>query len=303
MKAMFEARAIFALALASGCGDDGGGGDGSDASTTSVEETGGSEAASASSTSTGASSTTTTGESSSSSGDASSSSSDDGGSSSSGNVDDGTYAAIVRGTLFTDDLAEAQVVHDMVAMGGEKSAMALGDFGHDAKLGTTLLGTTENAFLALDQWDNLAGAQTTYSDPKFVEAFATMFAEPPSLELFRLRDDWHGWGDPEAGDASEPHFFVIVRGRLAEADIEAAQAMHDPLAMGGEETATALGDVAHVVWLGAEDEREFLALDVWTDDANIEAFYTNPDLMAAFGALFDGPATIGVYRSTDWYQW
>lgn len=217
-------------------------------------------------------------------------------------VDEGTYAALVRGDLYTDDLMMAQGLHDAISMGGEEAAMALGDFGHDAKLGTTLLGGTENTFLGLDQWDNLAGAEMLYADPKFAEAFGMLFAEPPVLELFERQDDWHGWGDLEAGDGGD-HWFVVVRGTLA-ADAEASQDLHDMIAAGGEADAMAAGDVAHVVWLGVHDtDDEMLAIDVWTDDTNIEAFYGNPKFAEAFGALFSAPPTVAVYRSTDWHQW
>ncbi len=214
------------------------------------------------------------------------------------------YGALVLGTLYTDDLAMAQGTHDAVAMGGQRAAMAAGDYGHDALLGTTLLGTTENQFLGIDQWDNLEGALAVYGDPDFAAAFGMLFAAPPSLELFERREDWHGWGSLEAGDAGAAHWYVVVRGRLVDADIDAMQVMHDAVAMGGEADATALGDVAHVVWVGTpKDPQQFFAVDVWTDNAAIEAFYGNPEFQAAFGALFEAPPTVGVYGSTDWHQW
>lgn len=304
---------VFALTLVIGCGDDS-----SDPESNETEtSTSGSSSSTNPSTSTDGTTTTTTTATTSSSGSTDASTSTTAGSSSEGSSssageesssgtssieDPGTYAALVRGSLFTDDLTMAQQTHDAVAMGGEEAAMAAGDFGHDALLGTTLLGTTENAFLGIDQWDNLLGAQTLYADPKFGEAFGMLFSEPPALELFELSETWHGWGDLEAGDAGD-HWFVVVRGHLAEEDLDDAQAMHDPLAMGGEEMAMMLGDVAHIVWHGTEDPRELLIVDIWTDDANIEAFYGNPDFQMAFGALFDAEPTVAVYGSTDWYQW
>lgn len=221
-----------------------------------------------------------------------------------GEPDDAHWGALIVGTLFTDDLTMAQGVHDMVAMGGQAPAMAAGDYGHDAMLGTTLLGTTENQFLGIDQWDNLDGAIATYGDPDFQAAFGMLFAEPPMPNLFQRREDWHGWGSLEAADAEDAHWFVVVRGRLVDPDIDAMQAMHDAVAMGGEAPAMALGDVAHVVWVGTPDDpQEFFAVDVWTDDASIEAFYSDPDFQAAFGALFEAQPTLGVYGSTDWHQW
>jgi hypothetical protein len=213
------------------------------------------------------------------------------------------YAALVRGPLFTADLDEAQAYHDALASGAQAQAEALGDFGHDVVLGTTLLGTTENEFVAVDRWTTLEGAMTLYGDPMFQRAFGPLFAEPVVPELFERNPDWHGWGELDSGDEAESHVFVVVRGRLAADDIADAQTLHDELASAGEAPALELGDVAHVVWLGAEDPHEFFAIDVWTTSDSIEGFYSNPDLQEGFGMLFAAPPSVGVYRSTDWYQW
>jgi hypothetical protein len=213
------------------------------------------------------------------------------------------YVVLVRGELFTDDIGEAQAYHDNLASGGEQSAKDAGDFGHDAMLGTTLLGTTENAFLGLDRWNEIEGLQAFYSDPTFAEAFGMLFADPPTVETFRHRPDWHGWGDLRSGDSADPHYFVVVRGHLAESEPAAAQATHDAIASGGQDDAMAAGDVTHVVFTGVEDAQAFLAVDIWHDESNIESLYTDPAFVAAFASLLDGPPVIGVYRSTDWHQW
>lgn len=216
-------------------------------------------------------------------------------------AEEGEWLALVRGTLFTDDLSEAQAFHDGLASGGEEAARAAGDFGHDAMLGTTLLGTTENAFLGVDRWTSRTGMIEFYENPDFAAAFGMLFEGAPQLELF-ARSDFHEWGELTSGDG-EPHVFVVVRGRLAESDPDAARASHDLVAQGGEEQVRAAGDLAHVVFVGLEDPREFLAFDIWRDTTNLEAVYTDPDFQAAFGSLFAEPPTIAVYGSTDWYQW
>lgn len=213
----------------------------------------------------------------------------------------GEWLALVRGTLFTTDLDMAQMRHDALASGGEAAARAAGDFGHDAMLGTTLLGTTENAFLGVDRWMSLDGMNTFYANPDFMMGFAMLFSGPPELEFF-VRSDYHQWGELTEGDGAD-HVFVVVRGRLAESDPMAAQTAHDMVAAGGEAMVRMAGDLAHVVYLGLEDSREFLAFDIWQDTTNLEAVYTDPDFMMAFGALFEAPPTIGVYQSTDWHQW
>ncbi len=291
---------MFSLAgslLALGCGDDGSTGSGSTDPTSSTTTPG---STSSPGTASDPSSSTEAAESSSTTSDDDSSSD---ASSSTGRREDSQWGALVLGTLFTDDLEAAQAVHDAVAMGGQADAQQAGDLAHHALLGTTLLNTPANHFLGLDRWDSLEGAQAIYGDPEFQAGFGMLFAEPPSLELFARRDEWYGWGSVEAGDGGD-HWMVVVRGRLTGDDLEASRRTHDAIAMGGEDDAVALGDVAHVVWVGTPDDpQQFLAIDVWTDDAAIEAFYDNPEFQSAFGALFENPPVVGVYASTDWHQW
>ena len=305
----FSAVLLTSTCLLTACGDDGGTSEDSDGAsstggeTTSVAESSGTPDPTTPDPGSTSDDSTTTGNDGTSSGGEDESSSGEEGSSSSGGEVEQEWGALVIGTLFTDDLDMAQATHDAVAMGGQEAAMMAGDFGHDALLGTTLLGSTENEFLGIDQWTNLDGALAIYGDPKFQAAFGMLFAAPPSLELFAKRDDWHGWGSLESGDGGD-HWYVVVRGHLAEEDLDAAQAAHDAIAAAGEADAMALGDVAHVVWVGTpEDPQEFFAVDVWTDDAMIEAFYGNPKFAKAFGTLFDAPPTVAVYGSTDWHQW
>lgn len=211
------------------------------------------------------------------------------------------FIAIALGTL-VDALPDAETNHNAVAGAGEVAAQGAGNVHHEVFLGTTLLGTTENQFLSTDRWTNIEGARAVYSDPDFAAAFGSLFAAPASPVLYE-RSDFHEWGSLDSADASDPRFFVVVQGHLAQETVDANRTMHDAVASGGEADVRAAGDVAHVVFLGSEDDRDFLAIDVWNADTNIEAIYTDPDFASAFGTLFDAPPTVGVYRSTDWHQW
>lgn len=174
--------------------------------------------------------------------------------------------------------------------------------GHEVFTGAPLLGGRADAFLAVDRWDNPDG-MALYDDPAFGDALGGLFSGPPVVERFGNAPTWYGWGSLDAADDHDPRDFVVVRGRLR-ADVYAdAQAAHDAVASAGEGGATGLGDLGHVVYLGVDDWREFLAIDVWGDDTNLEALYTDPTFGAAFATVFDGTPTLEVYRSTDWYQW
>lgn len=288
------------LALASSACTDDGSAEADDTETDGTEtETGGTETDGTETTESGES---TEDESSESESDATDTDTDTDSTDSTDGGEDDVWAVVIQGTLFTDDLAEAQAFHDPLAAEGEEAAMMLGDFAHDPLTGADLLGTPTDSLLVIDRWTDLAGLQAFYADPMFAEAFGMLFADMPSVETYLHRPDWYGWGDMEAGDGADPYYFVLAQGHLAD-EPEAMQASHDAIAAGGEEAALMVGDVAHVVYLGVEDPRDFLAVDIWTESAMLEAFYMNPDFSEALGMLFDDVPTVAVYRSTDWHQW
>jgi quinol monooxygenase YgiN len=213
------------------------------------------------------------------------------------------YAAVVRGRLaHASDLAKAKEAHDQVAKGGEAQSKAAGDFAHDALLGTTMLDSIENEFLAIDRWNDAASMKAFYADPNVQRGFGALFASPPSFEFFELAPDWVSWGDMASGDAFNPYFFHLALGTLRGSDAAASKSAHDQVASGGKDPSLAAGNVAHVVFVGLDDKRRFVAVDIWKNGAAIQGFYTSPAFRAAFEPLFESVKE-PVYRSTDWHQW
>ncbi len=212
------------------------------------------------------------------------------------------YAAVIRGTLASADLAQAKAAHDQIAQGGEANAKAAGDIAHDVLLGTTLLDSQENEFLAIDRWTDATAMKAFYADPQVAQAFGSLFASAPSIEFFRYEPSWVGWGDMNSGDVYQPYYFHFALGHLSAADTADAKAAHDQVASGGKQPSIDAGNVAHVVFLGLEDDKRFLGVDIWKSADNMEAFYTNPQFVAAFGSLFSDVSQ-PVYVSTDWHQW
>ena len=213
------------------------------------------------------------------------------------------YAVLVRAELVTDDLDEAQLMHDAVASGAEEIGKAAGDFYHLAAVSTTLLGGTEGSFLGVDRWDAPDNIEAFYSEPAVAEALAALFASEPNVEVFERQPEWFSWGDMPDVSADDDFWVTVVRGTLAETDPDAAQAAHDLVAAGGQEPSMAAGDISHVVYTGVADPSEFLAFDVWESDENIEAVYGDPAFQAVFAPLFASPPSVVIYRSTDWHQW
>lgn len=214
-----------------------------------------------------------------------------------------THGVLVIGTLANPDLNAAQQQHDAIAAGGETPAKSAGDVGHAVMLGTNILGTTEHEFLALDRWSAGANIDSFYGNPDFVKAFGSLFSAPPSRGIYVKRTTWATWASVDAANDTDPHYWVVVRGTLKSATDATNQATHDQIVGGTKQQAMGAGDLGHVVYTGRDDARSFVAIDVWRDATPIAAFYGNPQLQQAFGQLFEGAPTVGVYASTHWHQW
>jgi quinol monooxygenase YgiN len=213
-----------------------------------------------------------------------------------------TNGVLVVGTLASSDLAAIQMQHDQLAKGGEPQAVPAGDIAHTVMLGTKLLGTKENEFLALDRWTSPANIDAFYSNPQFALGFSMLFAAPPSRAVYEKRPTWAGYGTVDSAKAFDPHYWVVVRGTLKQMDDAQNQMAHDTVVGGAKDQAMALGDVAHVVYTGRDDKRQYLSFDVWKDSTNLEAFYSNPQFQMAIGGVFES-VSLSIYHSTHWYQW
>jgi quinol monooxygenase YgiN len=239
------------------------------------------------------------------------------------------YLAVIRGTLAlpdggvpgdagysAEDLATLRDRHNAIAMGGEPTARDGGDLAHDVLLGTTLLSSAGGAkldeFVALDRWTSSTAMRAFYSDPNVAAAFGSLFSGPPVIEFFEARPTWVNWGDMTSGDGFTPYWFHFALGTQSGSTDAARQAAHDGVACFGKMPSIAAGNVAHVVYTGLTDSTRFLAVDIWGSSANIEAFYTDPNFVQAFGQLFtsvgqptyvstSGAATAS--GRTGWYQW
>lgn len=156
----------------------------------------------------------------------------------------------------------------------------------------------------LDRWTGPANIDAFYGNPQFQMGFAALFAAPPSLVVYEKRPSWAQYGAVTSADSFDPHFWVVVRGKLKYADDTQNQMAHDMVVGGAKDQAMMLGDVAHVVYTGRDDKRQYLSFDVWKDSTNLKAFYGNPQFQMAIGNVFESTSvTLGIYQSTRWYQW
>ena len=115
-------------------------------------------------------------------------------------------------------------------------------------------------------------------------------------------------GAPETsaeGAAPKPAV-AFFRGTLARS-AAASQAFYDPFFMGVKAQATGAGDNGHDALLGTADlgttVGQFVGLDTWSSDKNMDAVYSNPQVLGFGKSFYGAPPEFETFYLTDFYQW
>ncbi len=97
-------------------------------------------------------------------------------------------------------------------------------------------------------------------------------------------------------------YYVVVRGKL-KGTLEQAHKLHDEIVSKSSPISKSMGNIAHIPHLNIQNKNEFLSLDVWDNLENLQKLYSDPNLAAEFGKLFDGMPEITVWRESGWTQY
>jgi quinol monooxygenase YgiN len=95
---------------------------------------------------------------------------------------------------------------------------------------------------------------------------------------------------------------IAIRARL-KGDPHSMQKIHDEVTGATKEMARQAGDISHAVFLGAQDQRDFLGIDVWHTPEQAQAFASNLQIQEFFGQLFDGPPEVTAWIDPGWNRW
>lgn len=95
---------------------------------------------------------------------------------------------------------------------------------------------------------------------------------------------------------------ISIRARL-KADPATIQKIHDQVTGATKEMARQAGDISHVVYLSAQDPRDFLGIDVWQSPEQAQAFAGSPQIVEFFGQMFEGQPEVKIWTETDWNKW
>jgi len=96
------------------------------------------------------------------------------------------------------------------------------------------------------------------------------------------------------------NYITVVRGKLKGASQKDAQMAHDATVEKLSAMTRPMGALHHKAHLNPQDPMEFLAIDTWSNLEGLQKFMGDPQVAAAFGALFEDMPDISVWAESDW---
>jgi quinol monooxygenase YgiN len=94
-------------------------------------------------------------------------------------------------------------------------------------------------------------------------------------------------------------FYTTVRGRLRDADPQAAMEAHNTVVGRLRPHNEPLGGVGHRVFANVQDPQEFLAMDTWESMEGLQQAMGDPDVQSAIGSLFDGQPEVTIWSPRE----
>ena len=95
---------------------------------------------------------------------------------------------------------------------------------------------------------------------------------------------------------------ITTRARL-KGDPQSIQKIHDEVTSATREMALQAGDISHIVYLEAQDRRQFLGIDTWQSAEQAQAFAGSPQIQEFFGRMFEGEPEVRIWIESGWNKW
>jgi quinol monooxygenase YgiN len=89
---------------------------------------------------------------------------------------------------------------------------------------------------------------------------------------------------------------------MLKGDPKQAQKVHDETVARVSPLGKSMGNTSHQAYLNTQNGQEFFAIDVWNNLESIQKLYSDPNLAAEFGKLFEGMPEVTVWADTGWLQ-
>jgi quinol monooxygenase YgiN len=97
-------------------------------------------------------------------------------------------------------------------------------------------------------------------------------------------------------------YITIVRGRLGDADQDAARDEHNAIVDELRPKSEPLGAVGHQAYADPQDPVGFVAIDRWSSIEGLQQFLGNPDVQARLGSMFDGAPEVSVLAEREGWR-
>ncbi len=94
-------------------------------------------------------------------------------------------------------------------------------------------------------------------------------------------------------------YIVTVRGML-KGSPEQAKQMHNEIVAKTSSLTKSMGNTGHRPCLNVQNGKEFFSIDEWDNLENIQKLYSDPNLAAEFGKLFEGMPDIAIWSEAGW---
>ena len=97
-------------------------------------------------------------------------------------------------------------------------------------------------------------------------------------------------------------YIVTIRGML-KGTPEQAKLLHNEIIAKTSPLSKSMGSVAHHPHLNVQNDKEFFSIDTWDNLENIQKLYSDPNLAAEFGKMFEAMPDIAIWSEADWLEY
>lgn len=93
--------------------------------------------------------------------------------------------------------------------------------------------------------------------------------------------------------------YTTVRGRLKDADPQAAMEAHNSIVAQLRSRNAELGGTGHRVFANVQDPGEFLAMDTWESMEGLQQAFGDPATQQTIGSMFEGQPEVTIWSPRE----
>ena len=97
-------------------------------------------------------------------------------------------------------------------------------------------------------------------------------------------------------------YITIVRGRLKDADQDAARDTHNAIVDALRPRSEPKGAVGHQAYVEPQDPGSFVAIDRWSNMDGLQQFLGDPSVQEQLGSMFDGRPDVTVLAEREGWR-